>query len=112
MKILLHVLKSVIHDLCKIYLDFVSGEDGSTIEGAIKLVKLAYCFEQFEWFDAMIEPVMTYLRVCKILVRLGKQDSLLFLYIYNCTQNGKSKYRFHESLGQLLKITKYRFKFL
>ncbi|KAK3102398.1 hypothetical protein FSP39_011137 [Pinctada imbricata] len=40
-----------------------NGEDGCTIEGAIKLVKLAYCFEQFDWFDAMIEPVMTYLRI-------------------------------------------------
>jgi hypothetical protein len=39
------------------------GEDGATIDGAIKLVKMAFCFEQWEIFDALIESVLGYLRV-------------------------------------------------
>lgn len=40
-----------------------TGEDGSSIEGAIRLVKLAYSFEQWEVFDSLIENVLTYIRV-------------------------------------------------
>ncbi|XP_062618793.1 cilia- and flagella-associated protein 54-like [Saccostrea cucullata] len=39
------------------------GEDGSSIEGAIRLVKLAYSFEQWEVFDTLIENVLTYIRI-------------------------------------------------
>nr|XP_034306398.1 cilia- and flagella-associated protein 54 isoform X5 [Crassostrea gigas] len=39
------------------------GEDGSSIEGAIRLVKLAYSFEQWEVFDSLIENVLTYIRI-------------------------------------------------
>lgn len=41
----------------------LTGEDGSSIEGAIRLVKLAYSFEQWEVFDSLIENVLTYIRV-------------------------------------------------
>ncbi|XP_021355787.1 cilia- and flagella-associated protein 54-like isoform X2 [Mizuhopecten yessoensis] len=41
------------------------GEDGATIEGAIKLVKMAYCFEQWEVFDQLIESVLMYIRIIK-----------------------------------------------
>ncbi|XP_069141650.1 cilia- and flagella-associated protein 54-like isoform X4 [Argopecten irradians] len=41
------------------------GEDGATIEGAIKLVKMAYCFEQWEVFDILIEGVLMYIRIIK-----------------------------------------------
>lgn len=40
-----------------------TGEDGSSIEGAIRLVKLAYSFEQWEVFDSLIENILTYIRV-------------------------------------------------
>lgn len=40
-----------------------TGEDGCSIEGAIRLVKLAYSFEQWEVFDSLIENVLTYIRV-------------------------------------------------
>ncbi|XP_063397833.1 cilia- and flagella-associated protein 54-like isoform X1 [Mytilus trossulus] len=39
------------------------GEDGATIDGAIKLVKMAFCFEQWDVFDALIESVLGYLRL-------------------------------------------------
>lgn len=41
----------------------LTGEDGSSIEGAIRLVKLAYSFEQWEVFDSLIENILTYIRV-------------------------------------------------
>lgn len=40
-----------------------TGEDGCSIEGAIRLVKLAYSFEQWEVFDSLIENLLTYIRV-------------------------------------------------
>lgn len=40
-----------------------TGEDGCSIEGAIRLVKLAYSFEQWEVFDSLVENVLTYIRV-------------------------------------------------
>lgn len=40
-----------------------TGEDGCSIEGAIRLVKLAYSFEQWEVFDSLIENILTYIRV-------------------------------------------------
>lgn len=39
------------------------GEDGSFIEGVIRLVKLVYSFEQWEVFDFLIENVFIYIRV-------------------------------------------------
>ncbi|XP_056000170.1 cilia- and flagella-associated protein 54-like isoform X4 [Ostrea edulis] len=39
------------------------GEDGCSIEGAIRLVKLAYSFEQWEVFDTLVENVLTYIRI-------------------------------------------------
>lgn len=40
-----------------------TGEDGATIEGAIKIVKYAFCFEQWEVFEVLSDTVLTYLRV-------------------------------------------------
>ena len=40
-----------------------SGEDGCSIEGGIRLVKLAYSYEQWDVFDALIENILTYIRV-------------------------------------------------
>ena len=42
------------------------GEDGVTIDGAIKLVKFAFCFEQWEVFEALNDAVLHYLRVCMV----------------------------------------------
>ena len=39
------------------------GEDGVTIDGAIKLVKFAFCFEQWEVFEVLNDAVLHYLRV-------------------------------------------------
>nr|XP_022298602.1 cilia- and flagella-associated protein 54-like isoform X1 [Crassostrea virginica] len=39
------------------------GEDGCSIEGGIRLVKLAYSYEQWDVFDALIENILTYIRI-------------------------------------------------
>ena len=52
---------SLLH-IC-IYLTYFTGEDGVTIDGAIKLVKFAFCFEQWEVFEALNDSVLHYLRV-------------------------------------------------
>ncbi|KAL4227140.1 hypothetical protein ACF0H5_015113 [Mactra antiquata] len=39
------------------------GEDGATIEGAIKIVKYAFCFEQWEVFEVLSDIVLTYLKI-------------------------------------------------
>lgn len=38
-------------------------EDWTTIDGAIKLVKLAYCYEQWDVFDGLVDSVLGLLRV-------------------------------------------------
>ena len=47
------------------------GEDGVTIDGAIKLVKFAFCFEQWEVFEVLNDAVLHYLRVGFILKMQG-----------------------------------------
>ncbi|KAK3608116.1 hypothetical protein CHS0354_004771 [Potamilus streckersoni] len=39
------------------------GEDGATIDGAIRLTKYAFGYEQWEVFDSLVENVLAYLRV-------------------------------------------------
>ncbi|XP_023930113.1 cilia- and flagella-associated protein 54-like [Lingula anatina] len=39
-----------------------SGEDGVPLSGVIKLVKLAYCYEQWDLFDLLTENVQAYLK--------------------------------------------------
>ena len=47
----------------RINVSLIAGEDGCSIEGGIRLVKLAYSYEQWEVFDALIENILTYIRV-------------------------------------------------
>ncbi|XP_053377953.1 cilia- and flagella-associated protein 54-like isoform X4 [Mercenaria mercenaria] len=39
------------------------GEDGATVEGAIKIVKYAFCYEQWDVFEVLSDTVLTYLRI-------------------------------------------------
>lgn len=52
------------------------GEDGVTIDGAIKLVKFAFCFEQWEVFEPLNEAVLHYLRVSFIKICQVNTDIL------------------------------------
>ena len=52
------------------------GEDGVTIDGAIKLVKFAFCFEQWEVFQVLNDAVLHYLRVGLSII-LMDLDSLI-----------------------------------
>lgn len=59
--------------LATVILVSVVGEDGATLEGAIKLTKFAFCFEQWEVFEALNEAVLAYLGVsdrnCQVFIQ-------------------------------------------
>ncbi|XP_064604908.1 cilia- and flagella-associated protein 54-like isoform X2 [Liolophura sinensis] len=39
------------------------GEDGVPLSAAVRLVKLAYCYEQWEAFDLLVDRVLSYIRM-------------------------------------------------
>ena len=44
-----------------------SGMDGIPISAVVKLAKLAYCFEHWDIFDAMVDPIKHFIKVSVIL---------------------------------------------
>ena len=40
-----------------------TGDDGVPLSAVIKFVKLAYCYEQWDFFDNMIEPILYAIKV-------------------------------------------------
>lgn len=40
-----------------------AGMDGVPISAVVKLAKLAYCFEHWDIFDAMVDPIKIFIKV-------------------------------------------------
>ncbi|XP_052780184.1 cilia- and flagella-associated protein 54-like isoform X4 [Mya arenaria] len=69
------------------------GEDGATIEAAIKLVKLAFCYEQWEVFEALNDSVLTYLRIVNEDKFLWDEKCLQILSAMEKVTSGKKQRR-------------------
>ena len=59
-----------------------AGEDGATIEGAVKLVKYAFCFEQWEVFEALNDTVLAYLRVSRFIDIVARLTHSLSTFLH------------------------------
>lgn len=42
----------------------LSGEDGVPLSCVVRVIKLSYCYEQWELFDSLLAPCLTLLKVC------------------------------------------------
>lgn len=41
-------------------------EDGVPLSAVVKLVKLAYCYEQWDIFDSLVEMTLSYMKVLTV----------------------------------------------
>ena len=55
------------------------GEDGVPLSIVVKLTKLAYCYEQWDFFDNIIDNVIAAMKVDGSIIRSVHQSTLHFI---------------------------------
>lgn len=45
-----------------------AGMDGVPLSAVVKLIKLAYCFEHWDVFDTLVDPIKQFIKVSRTLL--------------------------------------------